>query len=311
MLKKLSALVMSVAMLTLGTVGVNAQGETQQALENLEWVQQLEESEEFELQFGLKTNMMGGEDLTELGNLNLRVKSPTALGTLKTIEDVNEITDELQGLAQLNFMGSKQFIGLKDNWIYTSSNEEPKQLYRDELVDWDEITEEYTQGGDPENIDELEDIMEQLGEKFFDYMETEVDKGTITLDIKQNEENLVNYLHEEVKPSLQKVVEIDLEYAEDEGLTEITGEDFDEAVDELVLALQEFESFVITLSQTGFEVELSFLDGEETQTYVLYGSLLATEGVTFGDVQFNETEDLDSDDYNNAPLEYVDSDSQE
>ena len=311
MLKKLSALVMSVAMLTLGTVGVNAQGETQQALENLEWVQQLEESEEFELQFGLKTNMMGGEDLTELGNLNLRVKSPTALGTLKTIEDVNEITDELQGLAQLNFMGSKQFIGLKDNWIYTSSNEEPKQLYRDELVDWDEITEEYTQGGDPENIDELEDIMEQLGEKFFDYMETEVDKGTITLDIKQNEENLVNYLHEEVKPSLQKVVEIDLEYAEDEGLTEITGEDFDEAVDELVLALQEFESFVITLSQTGFEVELSLLDGEETQTYVLYGSLLATEGVTFGDVQFNETEDLDSDDYNNAPLEYVDSDSQE
>ena len=311
MLKKLSALVMSVAMLTLGTVGVNAQGETQQALENLEWTQQLEESSEFELQFGLKTNMMGGEDLTELGNLNLRVKSPTALGTLKTIEDVNEIKDELQGLAKLNFMGSKQFIGLKDNWIYTSSNEEPKQLYRDELVDWDEITEEYTQGGDPENIDELEDIMEQLGEKFFDYMETEVDKGTITLDIKQNEENLVNYLHEEVKPSLQKVVEIDLEYAEDEGLTEITGEDFDEAVDELVLALQEFESFVITLSQTGFEVELSLLDGEETQTYVLYGSLLATDGVTFGDVQFNETEDLDSDDYNNAPLEYVDSDSQE
>ena len=43
MLKKLSALVMSVAMLTLGTVGVNAQGETQQALENLEWTQQLEE----------------------------------------------------------------------------------------------------------------------------------------------------------------------------------------------------------------------------------------------------------------------------
>ena len=311
MLKKLSALVMSVAMLTLGTVGVNAQGETQQALENLEWTQQLEESEEFELQFGLKTNMMGGEDLMELGNLNLRVKSPTALGTLKTIEDVNEIKDGLQGLAQLNFMGSKQFIGLKDNWIYTSSNEEPKQLYRDELVDWDEITEEYTQGGDPENIDELEDIMEQLGEKFFDYMETEVDKDTITLDIKQNEENLVNYLHEEVKPTLQKVVEIDLEYAEDEGLTEITGEDFDEAVDELVLALQEFESFVITLSQTGFEVELSLLDGEETQTYVLYGALLATEGVTFGDVQFNETEDLDSDDYNNAPLEYVDSDSQE
>lgn len=310
MLKKLSALVMSVAMLTLGTVGVNAQGETQQALENLEWTQQLEESEEFELQFGLKTNMMGGEDLTELGNLNLRVKSPTALGTLKTIEDVNEIKDELQGLAQLNFMGSKQFIGLKDNWIYSSSNEEPKQLYRDELVDWDEITEEYTQGGDPENIDELEDIMEQLGEKFFDYMETEVDKGTITLDIKQNEENLVNYLHEEVKPSLQKVVEIDLEYAEDEGLTEITGEDFDEAVDELVLALQEFESFVITLSQTGFEVELSLLDGEETQTYVLYGSLLATDGVTFGDVQFNETDDPDLGD-STTTLDDEDTDSQE
>ena len=297
MFKRVSALVMSVAMLTLGTVGVNAQGETQQALENLEWVQQLEESKEFELQFGLKTNMMGGEDLMELGNLNLRVKSPTALGTLKTIEDVNEIKDELQGLAQLNFMGSKQFIGLKDNWIYTSSNVEPKQLYRDELVDWDEITEEYTQGGDPENIDELEDIMEQLGEKLFDYMETEVDKDTITLDIKQNEENLVNYLHEEVKPALQKVVEIDLEYAEDEGLTEITGEDFDEAVDELVLALQEFESFVITLSQTGFEVELSLLDGEETQTFVLYVSLVATEGITFDDVQYNETEDPDSDDY--------------
>lgn len=310
MLKKLSALVMSVAMLTLGTVGVNAQGETQQALENLEWTQQLEESSEFELQFGLKTNMMGGEDLTELGNINLRVKSPTALGTLKTIEDVNEIKDGLQVLAQLNFMGSKQFIGLKDNWIYSSSTVEPKQLYRDELVDWDEITEEYTQGGDPENIDELEDIMEQLGEKFFDYMETEVDKGTITLDIKQNEENLVNYLHEEVKPALQKVVEIDLEYAEDEGLTEITGEDFDEAVDELVLALQEFESFVITLSQTGFEVELSFLDGEETQTYVLYGALLATEGVTFGDVQFNETDDPDLGD-STTTLDDEDTDSQD
>lgn len=310
MLKKLSALVMSVAMLTLGTVGVNAQGETQQALENLEWTQQLEESSEFELQFGLKTNMMGGEDLTELGNLNLRVKSPTALGTLKTIEDVNEIKDELQVLAQLNFMGSKHFIGLKDNWIYSSSTVEPKQLYRDELVDWDEITEEYTQGGDPENIDELEDIMEQLGEKFFDYMETEVDKDTITIDIKQNEENLVTYLHEEVKPALQKVVEIDLEYAEDEGLTEITGEDFDEAVDELVLALQEFESFVITLSQTGFEVELSFLDGEETQTYVLYGALLATEGVTFGDVQFNETDDPDLGD-STTTLDDEDTDSQE
>lgn len=310
MLKKLSALVMSVAMLTLGTVGVNAQGETQQALENLEWTQQLEESSEFELQFGLKTNMMGGEDLTELGNINLRVKSPTALGTLKTIEDVNEIKDGLQVLAQLNFMGSKQFIGLKDNWIYSSSTVEPKQLYRDELVDWDEITEEYTQGGDPENIDELEDIMEQLGEKFFDYMETEVDKDTITLDIKQNEENLVNYLHEEVKPALQKVVEIDLEYAEDEGLTEITGEDFDEAVDELVLALQEFESFVITLSQTGFEVELSFLDGEETQTYVLYGALLATEGVTFGDVQFNETDDPDLGD-STTTLDDEDTDSQD
>lgn len=310
MLKRLSALVMSVAMLTLGTVGVNAQGEAQQALENLEWVQQLEESSEFELQFGLKTNMMGGEDLTELGNLNLRVKSPTALGTVKTIEDVNEIKDELQGLAQLNFMGSKQFIGLKDNWIYSSSTVEPKQLYRDELVDWDKITEEYTQGGDPENIDELEDIMEQLGEKFFDYMETEVDNDTITLDIKQNEENLVNYLHEEVKPALQKVVEIDLEYAEDEGLTEITGEDFDEAVDELVLALQEFESFVITLSQTGFEVELSLLDGEETQTYVFYGSLLATEGITFDDVQFNETDDPDLGD-STTTLDDEDTDSQE
>ena len=61
MFKRVSALVMSVAMLTLGTVGVNAQGEAQQALENLEWVQQLEESKEFELQFGVKTNMMGGE----------------------------------------------------------------------------------------------------------------------------------------------------------------------------------------------------------------------------------------------------------
>lgn len=310
MLKRLSALVMSVAMLTLGTVGVNAQGEAQQALENLEWVQQLEESKEFELQFGVKTNMMGGEDLVELGNLNLRVKSPVALGTLKTIEDVNEIKDELQGLAQLNFMGSKQFIGLKDNWIYASGTEDSAQLYRDELVDWDEMTEEYTQGGDPENIDELEDIMEQLGEKFFDYMETEVDNDTITLDIKQNEENLVNYLHEEVKPALQKVVEIDLEYAEDEGLTEITGEDFDEAVDELVLALQEFESFVITLSQTGFEVELSLLDGEETQTFVLYGSLLATEGITFDDVQYNETEDPDLGDYNST-LDDEDTDSQE
>lgn len=310
MLKRISTLVMSVAMLTLGTVGVNAQGEAQQALENLEWVQQLEESKEFELQFGVKTNMMGGEDLVELGNLNLRVKSPVALGTLKTIEDVNEIKDELQGLAQLNFMGSKQFIGLKDNWIYASGTEDSAQLYRDELVDWDEITEEYTQGGDPENIDELEDIMEQLGEKFFDYMETEVDKGTITLDIKQNEENLVNYLHEEVKPALQKVVEIDLEYAEDEGLTEITGEDFDEAVDELVLALQEFESFVITLSQTGFEVELSLLDGEETQTYVFYGSLLATEGITFDDVQFNETDDPDLGD-STTTLDDEDTDSQE
>lgn len=310
MLKRLSALVMSVAMLTLGTVGVNAQGETQQALENLEWVQQLEESKEFELQFGVKSNMMGGEDLVELGNLNLRVKSPTALGTLKTIEDVNEIKDGLQVLAKINVFGMTQYTGLKDNWVYTSGVEDSAQLYRDELVDWDEMTEEFTQGGDPENIDELEDIMEQLGEKFFDYMETEVDNDTITLDIKQNEENLVNYLHEEVKPALQKVVEIDLEYAEDEGLTEITGEDFDEAVDELVLALQEFESFVITLSQTGFEVELSLLDGEETQTYVLYGSLLATEGITFDDVQFNETEDPDLLDFN-SNLVYEDTDSQE
>lgn len=310
MLKRLSALVMSVAMLTLGTVGVNAQGETQQALENLEWVQQLEESKEFELQFGVKSNMMGGEDLVELGNLNLRVKSPTALGTLKTIEDVNEIKDGLQVLAKINVFGMTQYTGLKDNWVYTSGVEDSAQLYREELVDWDEMTEEFTQGGDPENIDELEDIMEQLGEKFFDYMETEVDNDTITLDIKQNEENLVNYLHEEVKPALQKVVEIDLEYAEDEGLTEITGEDFDEAVDELVLALQEFESFVITLSQTGFEVELSLLDGEETQTYVLYGSLLATEGITFDDVQFNETEDPDLLDFN-SNLVYEDTDSQE
>ena len=311
MLKKLSALVMSVAMLTLGTVGVNAQEDAQQAMENLEWAQQLEESKEFELQFGLKTNMMGGEDLMELGNLNFRVKSPTALGTLKTIEDVNEIKDELQGLVQLNLMGSKQFIGLKDNWIYESGNEDPNQLYREELVDWDEITEEYLKDSEQETVKEVEDELNQLGDKFFDYMDTDVSEGVVTLDIKQNEDNLVNYLNEEVKPALQKIEEMDLDLEEDDDLSELDEEDFDEAVDELVLALQEVESFVITVSQTGVEVEISVLDGEETRSFVIYGALLATEGVTFGDVQFNETEEPDSDVYNDAPLEYVDTDSQD
>ena len=64
------------------------------------------------------------------------------------------------------------------------------------------------------------------------------------------------------------------------------------------------------MSQTGFEVELSLLDGEETQTFVLYGSLLATEGITFDDVQFNETEDPDLLDFN-SNLVYEDTDSQE
>lgn len=311
MLKKLSALVMSVAMLTLGTVGVNAQGETQQALENLEWVQQLEESEEFELQFGVKTNMMGGEDLMELGNLNLRVKSPTALGALKTIEDVNEIKDELQVLAKINVFGMTQYTGLKDNWVYTSGAEDSAQLYRDELVDWDELTEDYLQDSEQETVKELEDELNQLGDKFFDYMDTDVSDGVVTLDIKKNEENLVNYLHEEVKPALQKIEEMDLELADDDGLSELDEEDFDEAVAELVLALKDVESFVITLSNTGFEVEITVLEGEESQTIGVYVSLVATEGITFDDVTYNETEEPDSDDYNDAPLEYVDTDSQD
>lgn len=311
MLKKLSALVMSVAMLTLGTVGVNAQGETQQALENLEWVQQLEESEEFELQFGVKTNMMGGEDLIELGNLNLRVKSPTALGTLETIEEFKAVKDELQVLAKINVFGMTQYTGLKDNWVYTSGAEDSAQLYRDELVDWDEITEDYLQDSEQETVKELEDELNQLGEKFFDYMDTDVSEGVVTFDIKQNEDNLVKYLNEEVKPALQKIEEMDLELAEDEGLSELDEEDFDEAVDELVLALKDVESFVITLSNTGFEVEITVLEGEESQSFGVYVSLVATEGITFDDVQYNETEEPDTDVYNDAPLEYVDTDSQD
>lgn len=311
MLKKLSALVMSVAMLTLGTVGVNAQEETQQALENLEWVQQLEESEEFELQFGVKTNMMGGEDLMELGNLNLRVKSPTALGTLKTIEDVNEIKDELQVLAKINVFGMTQYTGLKDNWVYTSGAEDSAQLYRDELVDWDELTEDYLQDSEQETVKELEDELNQLGDKFFDYMDTDVNDGVVTLDIKQNEDNLVNYLHEEVKPALQKIEEMDLELADDDGLSELDEEDFDEAVAELVLALKDVESFVITLSNTGFEVEITVLEGEVSRSFGVYVSLVATEDITFDDVTYNETEEPDTDKYNDAPLEYVDTDSQD
>lgn len=311
MLKRVSALVMSVAMLTLGTVGVNAQGETQQVLENLEWVQQLEESSEFELQVGLKTNMMGGEDLMELGNLNLRVKSPVALGTLETIEEFKAVKDELQVLAKINVFGMTQYTGLKDNWVYTSGAEDSAQLYRDELVDWDEMTEAYLKGEEQESVKELEERMEQLGDKFFDYMDTDVNDGVVTLDIKQNEDNLVKYLNEEVKPALQQIKEMDLELAEDEGLSELDEEDFDEAVDELLLALKDVESFVITLSNTGFEVEITVLEGEESQSFGVYVSLVATEGITFDDVQYNETEEPDSDDYNNAPLEYVDTDSQD
>lgn len=311
MLKKLSALVMSVAMLTLGTVGVNAQGETQQALENLEWVQQLEESSEFELQFGLKTNMMGGEDLIELGNLNLRVKSPVALGTLETIEEFKAVKDELQVLAGINVFGMTQYTGLKDNWVYTSGSEDSAQLYRDELVDWDELTEDYLQDSEQETVKELEDELNQLGVKFFDYMDTDVSDGVVTLDIKQNEDNLVNYLHEEVKPALQKIEEMDLELADDDGLSDLDEEDFDEAVAELVLALKDVESFVITLSNTGFEVEITVLEGEVSRSFGVYVSLVATEGITFDDVTYNETEEPDSDKYNDAPLEYVDTDSQD
>lgn len=313
MLKRVSALVMSVAMLTLGTVGVNAQGETQQALENLEWVQQLEESSEFELQFGLKTNMMGGEDLMELGNLNLRVKSPTALGTLETIEEFKAVKDELQVLAKINVFGMTQYTGLKDNWVYTSGVEDSAQLYRDELVDWDEITEDYLQDSEQETVKELEDELNQLGDKFFDYMDTDVNDGVVTLDIKQNEDNLFNYVREEVKPSLQRIQEMDLEEGLNglDELEDVTDEDIDDLIKELEESLKDIESFVITLSNTGFEVEITVLEGEEKQSFGVYVSLVATEGITFDDVTYNETEDPDSDDYNNAPLEYVDTDSQD
>lgn len=290
MLKRFTALLMAVVLLSVGVVGVNAQSDAQAALENLAWVQQLNDASEFEVQLGLKMDMMNTGELMEIGNYNVKVKSPEALSSVETIEDVTAIKDQIQGLAKINTFGMTYYAGLKDNWVYTSSNEEPTQLYRDELIEWDDITDVLVDE-DKEEMEEVEETLSHLGEQFFVYMDADITEEGVIIDVKANQDNLVDYIYDELRPAIERLDEIDADLEVDD--LEIDDLD-DEDLDELVAGVEELfasvDTLVLVFSDTGFEVEITILESGESQAFAFYIELVSTENITFDEVEFNETE---------------------
>lgn len=290
MLKRFTALLMVVVLLSVGVVGVNAQSDTQAALENLAWVQQLNDASEFEVQLGLKMDMMNTGELMEVGNYNVKVKSPVALSTVETIEDVTAIKDQIQGLAKINTFGMTYYAGLKENWVYTSSTEEPTQLYRDDLIEWDNITDVLVDE-DKEELKEVEETLSHLGEQFFVYMDADITEEGVIIDVKANQDNLVDYIYNEVKPSIERLNEIDADLeVNDLEIEDLDDEDLDALVADVEDLLASVDTLVLVFSDTGFEVEITILESGESQAFAFYIELVSTENITFDEVEFNETE---------------------
>ena len=290
MLKRFTALLMAVVLLSVGAVGVNAQSDTQAALENLAWVQQLNDASEFEVQLGLKMDMMNTGELMEIGNYNVKVKSPVALSSVETIEDVTAIKDQIQGLAKINTFGMTYYAGLKENWVYTSSTEEPTQLYRDDLIEWDNITDVFVDE-DKEELKEVDETLSHLGEQFFVYMDADITEEGVIIDVKANQDNLVDYIYNEVKPAIERLNEIDTDLeVNDLEIEDLDEEDLDALVADVEDLLASVDTLVLVFSDTGFEVEITILESGESQAFAFYIELVSTENITFDEVEFNETE---------------------